>query len=112
VTGEHEGIRVVNLSGELDIIRAPTLRRELMGAVDNRDTGLVLDLDGATYMDSAAVNVLFEIAEGLSARQVQLAVVVPEGSLVERVVSLVDLGSVARLHQTREAAVADVRGSS
>jgi anti-anti-sigma factor len=112
MTGEAGGIRVVSLTGELEITRAPALRRELMAAVDNRDTGLVLDLKGATYMDSAAVNVLFEIAEGLSARQVQLALVVPEDSLVERVVSLVDLGSVARLHPTLDAAVADVRSSS
>lgn len=112
MSAEAEGIRVVSLSGELEITRAPALRRELMGAVDNRDAGLVLDLNGATYMDSAAVNVLFEVAEGLSARQVKLAVVVPEGSLVERVVSLVDLGSVARLHPTLEGAVADVGSSS
>jgi anti-sigma B factor antagonist len=112
MTGEVEGIRVMSLSGELDITRAPALRRELMEAVDNQDTGLVLDLKDATYMDSAAVNVLFEVAEGLTLRQVQLALVVPEGSLVERVVSLVDLGSVARLHPTLDAAVADVRSSS
>ena len=112
MTGEHGDIRVISLSGELDITRAPALRRELLGAVDNQAIGLVLDLNGATYMDSAAINVLFEVAEGLSARQVQLAVVVPEGSLVERVVALVDLGSVARLHATLEAAVADLRSSS
>ena len=112
MTDEHDGIRVVSLSGELEINRAPALRRELMGAVDNRDTGLVVDMEDTTYLDSAAVNVLFEIAEGLSARQVRLAVVVPEGSLVSRVVSLVDLGSVAPIHPTLEAAVADVRGSS
>jgi anti-sigma B factor antagonist len=112
MTGEHDGIHVMSLNGELDINRAPALRRELLGAVDNQAAGLVLDLNGATYMDSAAINVLFEVAEGLSARQVQLAVVVPEGSLVARVVSLVDLGSVARLHPTLEAAVADVRSSS
>ena len=112
MTGEHGGIRVISLSGELDITRAPALRRELLRAIDNQAAGLVLDLNGATYLDSAAINVLFEVAEGLSARQVELAVVVPEGSLVERVVSLVDLASVARLHPTLEAAVADVRSSS
>lgn len=55
---------------------------------------------------------MFEVAEGLGSRQVGLAVVVPEGSLVERVVELVDLGSVVRLHRTVEAAVADIGGGS
>jgi anti-anti-sigma factor len=106
------GIPVVALSGELDLARAPEVRLQLMTAADNRDTGLVVDLTDATYMDSAVVNVLFEVAEGLGSRQVALAVVVPEGGLVERVVTLVDLGSVARLHRTVGAAVAEIEGSS
>jgi anti-sigma B factor antagonist len=105
-------IPVVALSGELDLTRAPELRRQLMSAADNRDPGLVIDLSDAVYLDSAGVNVLFEMAEGLGSRQVALAVVVPEGSLVERVVELVDLGSVVRLHRTVEAAVADIEGAS
>ena len=106
------GIPVVALSGELDLTRAPSLRGELMAAADNRDAGLVIDLSDATYLDSAAVHVLFEAAEGLGSRQVAVAVVVPEGGLVERVVSLVDLGSVVRMHRTVDAAVADIEGAS
>jgi len=104
-----DGIPVVGLSGELDIMQAPSLLQRLMGAADNRDIGLVVDLTEVTYIDSAGVNVLFEVAEALRQRQLELAVVVPGGSLVERVVTLVDLGSVARLHRRVEAALADVR---
>jgi anti-anti-sigma factor len=112
MTGGSAGIPVVSLSGELDASRAPALRRELMDAADNRDAGLVIDLSEATYLDSAAVNVLFELAEGLGGRQVELAIVVPEGGLVEKVVTLVDLGSVVRIHRTVDAAVTDIRGAS
>jgi anti-sigma B factor antagonist len=112
VSDEPGGIPVVRLEGELDITRAPTLRRELMAAADNRDAGLVVDLGAATYLDSAAVNVLFELADGLARRQVELAIVVPEGGLVERVVGLVDLGSVALMHRSADAAVADIRDRS
>jgi anti-anti-sigma factor len=103
------GIPVVRLDGELDTVRAPELRRRLMSAATNRDAGLVVDLTEATYLDSAAVNVLFELADGLGSRQVQLAVVVPEGGLVERVVTLVDLGSVVKIHRTADDAVAAIR---
>jgi len=106
------GIPVVQLDGELDTVRAPELRRDLMGAATNRDAGLVVDLTEATYLDSAAVNVLFELADGLSSRQVKLAIVVPEGGLVERVVTLVDLGSVVQIHRTADAAVAAIRDSA
>ena len=104
-----DGIPVVGLSGELDIMQAPSLLQRLMGAADNRDIGLVVDLTEVTYIDSAGVNVLFEVAEALRQRQLEVAVVVPGGSLVERVFTLVDLGSVARLHREVEAALADVR---
>lgn len=109
MTGEPARIPVVLLDGELDTVRAPALRRELMEAADNRDAGLVIDLTQATYLDSAGVNVLFELAEGLGARQVEVAVVVPEGGLVERVVTIVDLGSVVRIHRTSDEAVAEIR---
>ena len=104
----HE-IPVVRLSGELDITRAPSLRDELMASVDNRHTGMVVDLTGATYIDSAGVNVLFELAEELRQHQLGLAVVIPSDSLVERVVTLVDLGSVASVQNEVEAALADIR---
>jgi anti-anti-sigma factor len=105
-----DGIQVVRLSGELDITRAPALRQELMRAAGNRDIGLVVDLSEATYLDSAGVNVLFELAEALTRRQLQLALVVPQGGLVERVVSLVHLDSVAHVDRSLEAASARIGG--
>jgi len=105
-----EGVPIVRLDGELDISRAASLRTQLLRAAGNRDAGLVVDLSDATYMDSAGVNVLFEVAEALKERQLEFAVVVPDGGLVERVVTLVDLSSVARLHRSADAAVTDIRG--
>jgi anti-anti-sigma factor len=105
------GVSVVRLSGEVDVSRAPALRRSLNRAVDNRDVGLVIDLTEATYLDSAGVNILFELADAMGRRQLALALVVPDRGLVERVVSLVDLGSVTRLHRTAEAAVGEIRAA-
>ena len=104
-----DGVALVQTAGEVDITRAVALREELMSAVDNRDQGLVVDLSAASYIDSAGVNVLFEVAEALQQRQLRMALVVPPGGLVERVVTLVDLGSVAPLLPDTEAALAHVR---
>jgi anti-anti-sigma regulatory factor len=65
---------------------------------------MVVDLSETRYLDSAGVNVLFELAEDLTERQLAFALVVPEGGLVERVVMLVDLASVAQLHRSVAAA--------
>jgi anti-sigma B factor antagonist len=93
-------VRVVAVEGDVDISRAPALRDELRRSVSNQDVGLVVDLGPTNYLDSAGVNTLFEVAEELRDRQLGFAVVVPEGSLVERVITLVDLAAAAVIHRT------------
>jgi anti-anti-sigma factor len=97
------------LSGDVDMARAASIRTELMNAVSNRHAGLVVDLTDVSYLDSAGVNVLFEVADGLRQHQLRMAVVIPPESLVERVVTLVDLGSVVSVERDMEAALAQVK---
>jgi len=101
----HGTVTVGRLSGEVDISHAPMLRDRLHRAVDNRQDGLVVDLTETTYLDSAVVNLLFELAESLATHQLRLAVVVPGGGLVERVLDIVNLAEVADLYRTLEEAV-------
>ena len=105
-----QGIPVVHMAGEVEISQAPVIRELLLSAADNRDVGVVIDLSETTYLDSAGVNILFELADGLGKRQLGMALVVPEGGLVERVVSLVDLASVASVHRELDSAVEQLRG--
>jgi stage II sporulation protein AA (anti-sigma F factor antagonist) len=102
-------IPVAHLGGDVDVSAAAGLRERLLRAVDNQDTGLVIDLSEARYMDSAGINILFELAEGLRTRQLGLAVVVPEGGLIERVLALVDLGSVVDVQRDVDAAIEAIR---
>jgi anti-anti-sigma factor len=103
-------VRVVAIEGDVDISRAPILREELRRSVGNHDLGLVVDLGETRYLDSAGVNVLFELADDLKERQLAFAIVIPEGGLVERVVELVDLASVADMHRSVDEASAAMRG--
>jgi anti-anti-sigma factor len=91
----HDAVGVVSIAGEVDIVQAHSLRDRLLGAVRNQDLGLVIDLSDATYIDSVGVSLLFELAERLGERQLKLAVVLPDDGLVERVLAIVDLRSVA-----------------
>ena len=101
---------MAHLSGELDVSSAGMLRERLLMAVENQDVGLVIDLSDATYMDSAGVNLLFEVAERLGVRQLAFAVVYPEGGIVERVFALVNVAAVADVHHSVDAAVHAIRG--
>jgi anti-anti-sigma factor len=101
-------VGVVSLNGEVDIVQAHGLRERLVGAVRNEDLGLVVDLSGTTYIDSVGVSLLFELAERLSQRQLRLAIVMPDSGLVERVIKIVHLDSVAEIRPTVSEAVAAV----
>jgi anti-anti-sigma factor len=100
---------VARMPVEVEITQAPSLRGQLMQAVENRDLGLVIDLTATKYLDSSGVNMLFELGEVLAARQLRMAVVMPPGGLVERVVSIVDLGSAMPIHRDIESAVDEIR---
>jgi anti-sigma B factor antagonist len=102
---------VARMPVEVEISQTPSLRGELTQAVENRDLGLVVDMTATTYLDSSGVNMLFELGEGLAARQLRMAVVIPHGGLVERVVSIVDLGSAMPIHRELESAVDEIRST-
>jgi anti-anti-sigma factor len=106
---DHDGVPVARLSGEVDISRAATIRLELLRALSNLHLGLVVDLREVTYLDSAGVNILFEVAERLAARQQAVVTVIPENALIQRVTSLVNLGSATEIHTNLDDAVASIR---
>jgi anti-anti-sigma factor len=62
-----EGRLVLTATGEIDLSNVEPFSRALNTAVADADTGgergLVVDLSGVEYLDSAAVNVLFPHAE-------------------------------------------------
>jgi anti-anti-sigma factor len=104
----RDSVGVVTLRGEVDIVQAHDLRERLVSAIRNEDLGLVVDLSEAIYIDSVGVSVLFELAERLTERQLRLAVVVPDGGLVTRVLRIVNLKSVAEVRDSVKDAVAAI----
>jgi anti-anti-sigma factor len=107
----HDSVSVVRLVGEVDIVQSHEVRARLLSAVRNEDLGLVVDLTEAAYVDSVGVGIMFELAEKLAERQLRLAVVVPEGGLIDRVLGIVNLGSVAEIHRSVDDALSAIRAA-
>jgi anti-anti-sigma factor len=106
VTVERRGDVVLSrLGGDVDMSNAGFVREQLTGAVPNDVQALVLDLGGVRYLDSAAIELLFELARRLDRRRQQLRLVVPGDSPLRRLLALTEVGSVAPLHTTLERAV-------
>ena len=99
------GTVVARLSGEVDMTNATHVREQLLEAVPNDVLVLVVDLEDCRYLDSAAIEVVFDISRRLQRRRQELRLVVPEASPLGRVLVLTDVNSVAPVHPTLESAL-------
>ena len=100
---------VARLRGEIDLANAKAIGSLVTGAVPNDASGLVLDLSAVTYLDSSGVHLVFDLSERLSARQQRLALVVPDGSRIRRVLDLVNVRAVLAVKQAADEGVEAVR---
>jgi anti-sigma B factor antagonist len=84
-------VRVI-LAGELDAASAPGVRSRLDAALRGPIEGLVLDLQGVEFMDSAGVELLFRLRHDLAVRGVRLTLVVAPDALIRRTLMVADGG--------------------
>jgi anti-anti-sigma factor len=108
LTETRDGVPVARLQGQVDMSNAAAVGDQLVGSVTSAGFGLVVDLSETTYLDSAGVNLLFDLAERLETRQQVLRLVVPEGAVVRRLLRIVGVESAAGVDATLDAAVAAV----
>jgi anti-sigma B factor antagonist len=56
--GEHAGVPVIRVDGEIDVATAPQLRESLHRVITRGEGNVVLDLLGVTFLDSTALGVM------------------------------------------------------
>jgi anti-sigma B factor antagonist len=106
VTEERHGdLPVAVIDGEIDASNAAEIASRLRALVTNRSLALIVDLTRTTYLDSAGINLLFELGAELRDRQQELYLVVGAGQPIARAISLTGLDATLPTYATREAAV-------
>jgi anti-sigma B factor antagonist len=76
----HDGVIVVRVTGEIDLSNASDLRGAIIDVTPNDALGLVLDLTGVDYIDSAGIHLLYRLGDSLRARGQTLRIVIPPSS--------------------------------
>jgi len=94
---ERGSIRL-NLSGEIDLANAAAVEEEIFEAVSDEPTAVSVDLADLTYMDSAGIRILFNLASRLQASGIVLQLIVPLDSRIRRLIELLGFESLATLH--------------
>ncbi len=97
---------MAHLGGEIDMTNAAYVRDELLASVPNDALALVIDLSGCRYLDSAGIEILFDLSRRLARRRQQLLLVVPAESPLRRVLGLTEVESAAPIHEALDSALA------
>jgi anti-anti-sigma factor len=101
----HGDVELAVVDGELDASNAVEIGERLRGMLNNRSTALVLDLTTTSYLDSAAINMVFKLSGALGERQQTLHLVIPPGAPMARALAITGLDAAVPTHPTREQAL-------
>jgi anti-anti-sigma factor len=102
-----EGLALAELAGELDLTNVDDLERRLQRiALDA--PGLVIDLNRVTFLDSAALHVLFRLGRELGQTGRAYGIALAPSALVAKTVEMVRLGETARIRPTVEDVLASL----
>lgn len=105
---ELEGVRVVAVTGELDISNVGALQDATFD-LSNEALGIVIDLSATTYIDSATLGVLFKLHRNLERSGQALRVVCAPGSNASRVLELTSFDRKTPRTEDRDAAIESIR---
>jgi anti-anti-sigma factor len=105
VEEQRDDVSIAAIEGEIDASNVHEVGERLRALLTNHSTALVVDLTGTTYLDSAGINLLFELAGELSDRQQRLRLVVPASTPVLRMLAIAGLTATVPTHETRAAAL-------
>jgi anti-anti-sigma factor len=100
---------VARVEGDLDLVSLPQIEQELR-AVAERSTGgdlLAVDMTDVTYVNSAAIRLLYDLAEDLHSRRRDLRLVMSPRAPLRALFRRLRFDTVIPLHDTVEDAIAE-----
>ena len=107
IEDRREDVSIAAIEGEIDSSNVQEIGGRLRALLTNRSTTLVVDLTDTSYLDSAGINLLFELSGELTDRQQRLLLVVPAASPIVRMLEIAGLTGAIPTHETRSAALAE-----
>jgi anti-anti-sigma factor len=100
-------IRVVAISGELDMAAAPAFEQALLDSVSGDDP-LILDLSEVTFMDSTAIGAILSARKRANMTRGRFAIVCPPGGDIERMLMYTGLDASFDVAGSRPQAATDL----
>ena len=107
ILDRRDGVAVVRVHGEHDVFTAPALREQVHAAIE-QTAPLVIDLSGATFIDSSVLAVLLGGLRRAREADLGYALILPgeEGAPVRRIFEVTGLIPVFAIQPSESEAVA------
>ncbi len=105
----HGDISLAQVRGEIDTSNVREIADVLEAEGPRAGAGLVVDLSSVTYLNSATVKLLFELAEALRERQQQLRLVMDETAPMRGLLLMLGFDHVVPVHTKLEDALAEMQ---
>lgn len=98
-------VRVFSVTGEVDLLAAPELKRRIARAIDDGARSVVIDLTQASLLDSTALGVMVGAMRRLRLRHGDLAVACRDDGIL-RLLAITGLDELIPVADTPEEALA------
>jgi anti-anti-sigma factor len=98
---------VARVTGEVDLSNAENLGSALLDSMPNREHGLILDLSAVAYLDSAGIQLIYQLRERLRTRGQGLRLVIPASSPSHDALRLAGLTQHVEMADSVEEAIRD-----
>lgn len=102
---------IARLTGEIDLSNAPSMGQAIARGVSHDAEALVLDLSELEYLDSAGIQLIYQLREQLRARAQELILVLGSDSPAWDALRLAGVISHLRTKQTMDEALASITRS-
>ncbi len=103
---DDDGLRIVDVRGEIDLAAAPELSEHLVGAEDAGVRAVVVDLCRVTFLDSSGLAALLNARKRLLAADIPLVLACEPEGRPARILEVTGLRTVMQIAPTRDDAVA------
>jgi anti-anti-sigma factor len=93
-----DGMPVACPPADVDAANAAAVGGQLAAAVMSDSRCLIVDLAATRYLDSAGIDMLFDLNERLRVRRKRLLLVVPPGSPIGRLLEITAVATTIAIH--------------
>jgi anti-anti-sigma factor len=98
-------VAIVSLQGEIDMTSVGPVTSEFDSRIPTDAAGVVIDLSEVTYLDSAGIQMLFDLIRSARTSRLSVSVLVPESSMLNSLLKITNVEQACPVVSERAAAI-------